>query len=577
MVDGDPQVDDGMRGRRKHAIETGCHIFTLLVGALYVLAFAVALQTGYLSWIGIAAGALLTVPGVVAPVLGLTGRRHLSAVLATAGIGLPIMIALIMEVSLLRAKSDSTGNWRPYRFDAELAAIEAERAVPDAENAAHRYESLSAVMDVNDKPEFLFLGSSLREEFGEHPWKGEDYPQASAWLDSQPGIIDELLVIGGMEKCRWPVQADVYDDYTVPYRTLRHSLLLLLAIGNRDLGEGRVANALAKYFCELRIADHLHQQPSMVDSLTGFGVERVALHMIRQILVQSDLSDEDIAQIAHHLPPAADPWLQEWERLLERDKLRYMNLLGRLYEVNEAGNVRFAARMVFSPKNEREPKEPIWVPRVYWLINMPLDPRGVRDIADRHFAPFDLHARSGPLPQEKGHEWYILASPKDIARGMCNFYRWGIEMAFFNGREYVHHRQRLAPAMADRRGTWLVLGLRRYRNVYGAWPQTLDAISQYVPPEAFLDPLAGAAFAYAFNGDGFKLYSKGPNRVDESGRHGYVRALDKLEDDLAVWPPAVDEPDTEPIDDEELKKQFAEIYGKDYAETMFREDPNGKQ
>jgi uncharacterized pyridoxal phosphate-containing UPF0001 family protein len=40
---------------------------------------------------------------------------------------------------------------------------------------------------------------------------------------------------------------------------LNHSVKLLLAAGNRDLGEGRVAEALTKYFCILRIADHLHQ------------------------------------------------------------------------------------------------------------------------------------------------------------------------------------------------------------------------------------------------------------------------------------------------------------------------------
>ena len=167
-------------------------------------------------------------------------------------------------------------------------------------------------------------------------------------------IIGRLLAIGQMEKCRWPVQADTYDEYTVPYKKLRRGMLLLIAAGNRDLGESRVADALTKYLCTLRIADHIHQQPSTVDSMTSFGCERDGLLMIRYMLVQSRLSNEDIAEIAKHLPPAADPWPEDRARLLEQEKLHYMNLLGRVYEVNKDGAIRFTTDLVISPKDGKE-------------------------------------------------------------------------------------------------------------------------------------------------------------------------------------------------------------------------------
>lgn len=434
--------------------------------------FISALRVGYLSWIGITVGTVFFASVAATPVLLWAGRRRLAAAIACVSVVLVIFPVIAELVAFVRPEGD--GTWRPYRFDDVLAAIEAGRAVPDAENAAHHYESMFALIDIDDAPDFLFRGNSLREEFAKQPWRGEDHPQAAEWLDSHAKVIDELLVIGGMERCRWPVQADRYDEYTVPYEKLIWSVQLLMAAGNRDLGDGRVTAALTKYFSTLRIADHRRQQPSMVDSMAGFGSERDALQMIRYILVRSDLSDEDIAQIADHLPSAADPWPQEWERLLEFKKLQYMNLLGRLYEVDDEGNTRFANRIVISARDEQEHRNPIRMPRVYWLLSMPRDPRAVRGIVDRYFAAFENRVAAADLLPMCQTAPILL---NEYVRMTCNSYRWCAEMAFFNEDAYREHRRWLVPGITVRRGTWLVLGLRRYRDAHGAWPEALDAIS----------------------------------------------------------------------------------------------------
>jgi hypothetical protein len=567
MLDEDQRANRRAHSRRARMAWRFFRVFSLVLAFCYVLLFILIVRTGYLSWFGILVGVAYVAPGFFSPIVGLAGRKRLEAFLGWLNIGAPLLLALAVSAALIWPDGDRDGAWRPYRFQEELAAIEAERAVPDPENAARRYESVFALMDIDDAPDFLFRGNSLREEFAKQPWRGEDHPQAAEWLDSHAKVIDELLAIGRMEQCRWPVQADRYDEYTVPYEKLRWSVQLLMAAGNRDLGEGRVAAALAKYFCTLRIADHRRQQPSMVDSMTGFSSERDALQMIRYVLVRSDLSDEDIAQIAGHLPPAADPWPQEWERLLEFEKLQYMNLLGRLYEVDDEGNTRFASRIVISARDEQEHRNPIRMPRVYWLLSMPRDPRAVRGIVDRHFATFADRVAAADLPQTCRAAPLLLNETVHMA---CNSYRWWAEMAFFNEDAYWGHRRWLVPGITVRRGTWLVLGLRRYRDAHGAWPTTLDAVSPYVPAEAFLDPAGDGAFVYAVEGDEFKLYGKGFNRIDEGGRHGYVRSLGRSEDDIAVWPPPVREP--EPVDEEEMRRQMEEIFGRDFVEKHFRDE-----
>ncbi len=388
----DRQTGDAARPRRKRVAERTIRVLGLVVGFLWLLIFLTVLRTGYLSSTGIALGAVLVMTYLVAPVVGLAGKKRLEKLLSWLWVGTIILFVLVAIMAYLWPGGG--GTWHPYRFDDELAAIEAKRAVPDAENAALRYEAVLAGMDLDDEPDFVFSGSSLRDEPGQHPWRAKEYPLASAWLDSQSATIGRLLEIGRMEKCRWPVQADTYDEYTVPYKKLRRSMLLLVAVGNRDLGEDRVTDALTKYFRALRIADHIHQQPSMVDCLTSFACERDGLRMIRYALVQSNLSDENIAEIAKHLPPAADPWLEEWERLLEHEKLHYMNLLGRLYEVNADGAVRFAAQPLISAKG-KDGKRTSRFPRLYWLISMPRDPHADPRVRVTSQPLEDLHRRGG--------------------------------------------------------------------------------------------------------------------------------------------------------------------------------------
>ncbi len=410
---------DAVRTRRMRLGQNVARVVHLLAASFWLLVFALMVRTGYLSWIGLTVGAIFVGAGMISPLLGWAGRRRWELASVGVHLGMLVLAALVAPLTLLGPQDK--GTWRPYRFDDELAAMEARRAVPDAENAAHRYKLVFADLDLADQPDFLFAGSFLREEFEKQPWKANDYPQASKWLDSQSRIIDGLIAIGALEKCRWPVRADTYDAHTVPYRELGRSELLLLASGNRALGEGWVTDALTKYLCILRMADHLHQQPSQLDSLTGYHYERDALEMVRHMLVQSSLAETDIARIAGHLLPAADPWPEEWERLSELEKLQYLNLLGRLYEVDEKGHVRFAREIVLSPGNEREQRDPARVPRVYWLMSMPRDPHAVRRIVDKYFATFDHRVGSScpaqPVQDERSSRRAIASKSSLRGRG----------------------------------------------------------------------------------------------------------------------------------------------------------------
>lgn len=73
-------------------------------------------------------------------------------------------------------------------------------------------------------------------------------------------------------------------------------------------------------------------------------------------------------------------------------------------------------------------------------------------------------------------------------------------------------------SLVNERGIYIMVALRRYKNKNGHWPQTLDRIKPWASEEILTDPHNNGTFVYKLTDDGFILYSKGKNSIDEDGR-----------------------------------------------------------
>ena len=89
--------------------------------------------------------------------------------------------------------------------------------------------------------------------------------------------------------------------------------------------------------------------------------------------------------------------------------------------------------------------------------------------------------------------------------------------------------------LAARRGTHILIALRRYRNRAGNWPESLDEIRPALTREILTDPQNNGPFVYKKTKDGFTLYSKGKNRIDEAGKFSFTPGGGP--DDWPIWPP----------------------------------------
>ncbi|MHC4286337.1 MAG: hypothetical protein ACYSWZ_25725, partial [Planctomycetota bacterium] len=119
--------------------------------------------------------------------------------------------------------------------------------------------------------------------------------------------------------------------------------------------------------------------------------------------------------------------------------------------------------------------------------------------------------------------------------------------------------------LANRRGSHILIALRRYRNKNGRWPETLEAIKSLIPAEILIDPINGGSFVYKLTEENFTLYSKGKNNIDEGGI--YKITVDPNEskwpktekDDRLIWPPVSRKTKNEKADAQQSNTQKDEV------------------
>ncbi|MHC4388851.1 MAG: hypothetical protein ACYSX1_09610 [Planctomycetota bacterium] len=448
-----------------------------------------------------------------------------------------VVLALVIWVFL----PDDNEGWRPYTFDEELATLEAKYAIPDSENAAVIYNQLLDSYDANAfAPEFMdynLEGLIIHER-----WASKDYPQAAEHLKDHEETITQLVKASKIDKCRFPVYAGSPSSAQrpPPIIAFREWANLLTQAANNDLGDKRIKAALEKYTAGLKLARHIRQQPSFTDTLIGIGLEALPVNQLTMFIATGDPTDEHLSAIEQALV-TEQHWKVDFPKILEHDKLCTKNAWSLAYEVNSKGRIRLS----------RDPIEPICARRAadefnltYWQkrllkantilswFYMPSSPRRLGRIIDDCYKKLLLMAQPDfdwERAPSRASVASIYSTPVKFAylvrfkdRRFVNALVWSIsEFSYYKFREIY---LRLA---TERRGTLILIALRRYKNKHGFWPDFLDEIEGLTSTDLLIDPTNGGPFAYRRADDSFTLYSKGKDNIDDNS--------DDF-DDLLIWP-----------------------------------------
>jgi hypothetical protein len=467
-----------------------------------------------------------------------------------------VVIVLILWVFL----PDRNGGWRPFTFDEELATIKARYAVPDSENAAIAYNKLFESLDIDsNQPEF-FAKENPSSRDG--PWRSADHPETAEWLKSHQKTIDALMEISRIEKCRFPIAADLvsFGKDMPSLSKMRHCAFLLVSSANNDIAEGRIDAALEKWLCLIQMSKHLRQQPTMINMLVGIAIESLATRQFNRFAVTGDATEECLSIIEKALAEIKYDWSTDFPKSLEHEKLFAKNFWGMFYEVNPEGKIRLTrglTNMIMAqlPQDMKD-KAVItyWHKRIMkaWTIlgwfYLPSTPQKAGEIIDAKYEKF--YAMADP-----GFDWQKEAEkPTKMLR--LNYPCLVKHLVGILEPAYRRIHDLYLRLYADRRGSRIIIALRRYKNKAGHWPESLDQVKQLVPAEILIDPYNGGPFVYKLTDDGFTLYSKGPNNIDEGGKYNPTwdansHEIKVKEDDWLIWPPKRHKTKKENTDDEQ--------------------------
>jgi len=417
-----------------------------------------------------------------------------------------VVIALIIWTLL---PEDDEG-WHPYTFDEELAAMEAKYAIPDEENAALAYDEIFQNLDIDaNQPEFFIKSKPSSKD---EPWLSKDHPETAQWLKGQQKTIDTLIEISEMEKCKFPIPVEPASltRYMKRFSKMRRITFLLVSAANNDIAEGRIDAALEKYLCVIQMAEHLYQQPVMIDFMVGFSIEHMALEQLNRFVIEGQPGEKQLRLIANSIKGPKNNWGPDWQKILDFEKLYAKNTLcGMVYEADSEGKTRLTRRSFASTIGQSPQQLPAGTYSrrkcaklgvIFVWLYVPSAPEEIGEIVDASYAKYYAMTEPGfdwdKEPVEFRPHWKVnyLSGVKLIANLP--------EQAYYRVHEIYLRNLEL------RRGSRLLTAIKQYNIEHGSWPRSLDAIKPEAPAEAFIDPVSGGQLEYENHGERFSLYGE---------------------------------------------------------------------
>lgn len=525
----------------------------VIIRSLFILLFTVVLLGGLYfkaPWKILVLDAVLLALMTVVPK---KKRKYGWLTLATAVLAVTIWIFI---------PEKDTGNWQPYTFDEELAALEAERIVSPEDDAALLYENLFErwkQIEENDPfPEEADDDCVTQSQ----PWPAEEFPEVAAWFERHEDFFGDLIVATQKPACYFPPSVTVIglSDSMERLSPVKHFAQHLIRASYYDIGENKdVFSAYQKQLAILNLGKHVSQQPMIIDMLTGIAIEAMGYAAMRETLMQESfdelLAPDDIAVIKKAIETSHFDHQAKWQLILAYEKLLAKNTYGKFYEINPEGKIRFAHfKSVMNSIQEECPDEKFTeLSDSYW--------RGVNWKLSRFFMWLSGQLNSPALLSEWVDESYSLLEEALQNKEESSGIGMNSIIPFELNYEYLIKRvpQILLPSFnkvqgeilprvrTQKRGTEIVCDLVLYKKQHGQFPDELDKLweseeDKQTPLELY------SGFVYEKLGDGFKLYHVGQNGIDEKGHYkkpGYdpndvtyyeIMELKPKPDDILIWP-----------------------------------------
>ncbi len=437
-----------------------------------------------------------------------------------------VLVALTIWIFL---PEDDEG-WEPYVFKNELAALEAKRHVPDEANAALVYNRL---LDNYDFDGFDYgMSECLPEDVSDYARRQFELQAIGGPEADVEETIQTLLEAAQFEKCRFEVAHSLFvvDNQFEYGRALTQWAVLLASSAEEDVLSARVGKAVAKYEAMLQMANHAYQQATTLDFLIAAAIEGTAIDGLNKIVMSGLLADGQFLTIEKKLASQGFNWQSDWASVLDHEKLSTKNTAAIAYEMNHRGRIRgarnpLASLSIAESLDEEIPCKALQKMGAVFLWFFWPRPSEIDKAANEAFAPY--YAMGDPNYPWPDYPW--LAEPPELKTDFSMSpltYVTPVSSTFY--RLHDIYLQTLCRRYATR----ILIRLQRYCRTNARYPETLEKMQDNAGNDIFIDPTNAGSFVYRPGDDGFRLYSKGKNGVDDGG----VRDWESGADDILIWP-----------------------------------------
>lgn len=259
---------------------------------------------------------------------------------------------------------------------------------------------------------------------------------------------------------------------------------------------GSIEEAFATVLEGIKLADLLKQEPDLVTQLVRSSCDRKMIDCLERVADKADIPNDKaraiIAELSHHTD--AQPWIRSMD--VERVRLGFW-----CYQVLQHGSLKDFIGGTFI--------EDTFLDKCFGMIlEYPLSPFVKKD--------FVIYLKLQPQHQDyyKVPYYQIAAFIREHPMKK-QIPKYSLLMFILpNLDSIVARKAELDAAIEVAR---VGLGLKLFKQKSGAYPDMLDKLAPEFIENIPVDPCTGKALIYRKDGEGFILYSLGPDQQDDNG------------------------------------------------------------
>jgi len=366
------------------------------------------------------------------------------------------------------------------------------RDIPPEKNAATYYlQAMEKRLPIPDALREREVQPALKR-----PWTPKEFPKLAAWLQENGpafALLEKGLVL---DDCQFPCLVSRPGEtflealllpYLMPMRGIGRSLIIR---GHLREAQKKPLDALTDYLACLRLGHHASQDGPLIGSLVGIALQSMGTRNTERLLKRTALAPKDLRALLAALLDAR-ALLPDPAVAMRGERAVGMNTLDRLF------------MGLVGVKEKRPQAQRAFMRGRAWRVLVP--DRTIRRDMERFYDGFLAAASREP--------WEVREAVPDPVRTtkpynvLAHMLLPALDRCLV---EFARNQARLE-------GLIQVVALRLYRAEHGKYPTALGDLVPAFLPALPPDPFTGKPFHYLVQGDGFVLYSVGPNRTDDAG------------------------------------------------------------